>query len=65
MNEMALTKADLSLLATYADGPRIWDATSLMAAVHRLLSLDLIEPVQGGSALRLTTAGRAMLEETS
>jgi hypothetical protein len=64
-----LVPDDLDMLRSYADGPRIWDATSLLPAVYRLADQGLIElapPEDDGSppsrgAYRLTAAGRAVL----
>jgi DNA-binding PadR family transcriptional regulator len=54
---------ELQLLASYADGPRIWDAASLFPTVMSLHDRGLIEPVtQDGVAFRLTDAGRARLQ---
>jgi hypothetical protein len=54
------------LLATYADGPRIWDATVMVPGVSELERLGLIEPVPGqGGAYQLTNAGRAELGDES
>lgn len=50
------------LLATYTDGPKIWDATVLVPGVSELERLGLIEPVPGqGGAYQLTNAGWAEL----
>lgn len=61
--EPELDEDAATLLATYANGPRIWDAAVIFPIVVRLDSLGLITPASpGGSAYRLTTAGhRALL----
>jgi hypothetical protein len=54
------------LLATYADGPRIWDAAVMVPGVFELERLGLIEPVPGrGGAYQLTSAGQAELGDES
>lgn len=50
-----------NLLASYARGPRIWDAASLLPEVTELADAGLIEPVPGSAAYQLTSAGRAEL----
>lgn len=55
---------DIELLKSYADGIRIWDATSLLPAVYELSRLRLIEPAGGDHssyAYQLTDAGRIVL----
>jgi hypothetical protein len=55
---------ELRLLRSYASGPRIWDAASLMPAVFSLQEQGLTEPVPGNdSAFRLTDAGRERLHQ--
>ena len=60
-----ITPDELRLLRSYADGPRIWDAASLVPTVHRLEDLGLIErkptPEGGSSARQLTARGRQVL----
>lgn len=62
---MAGTGRDLELLSSYANGPRIWDAASIMPDVHSLHDQGLIEPVAGidgnRGAYQLTEAGRQAL----
>jgi hypothetical protein len=56
---------DLDLLATYADGPRIWDAASLIPDVYELERLGLIERVPNrNGAFQLTAKGSALLGST-
>lgn len=52
-----------SLLASYADGPRIWDAAILQPDVAELAEAGLIEPAPGGSpgSYKITAAGRDAL----
>jgi hypothetical protein len=64
-----MTPDDERLLASYAEGPRIWDAAALAPAVYRLADQGLIEPGppadDGGppsrGAYRLTARGRQAL----
>jgi hypothetical protein len=51
---------ELRLLATYADGPRIWDAASVYRLVLQLDAKGLIAPADGGTHA-LTAAGRRAL----
>ena len=54
------------LLASYADGPRIWDAAILQPNVAELLDAGLIEPhpERGGQGVnQITAAGRKALED--
>lgn len=52
-----------SLLASYRDGPRIWDAASLQDEVLGLAEEGLIERVPDRpGAYRLTDAGRQALD---
>ena len=51
------------MLHSYASGPRIWDAASLVSEVAALAGAGLIEPVPDSAAYRLTDAGRAELRE--
>lgn len=60
-----MTPAELGLLRSYADGPRIWDAASLQRTVGALADKGLIEPVpdpERPGAYRLTGAGRQALD---
>jgi len=60
---------DTDLLRSYANGPRIWDATAILPAVYRLAGQGLIEPAppaENGSArstycYQLTDAGSQVL----
>jgi len=57
-----MTPGELSLLRSYAGGPRIWDAASLEPVVCSLEEKSLIEPVPGcGPLRRLTDQGRWVL----
>lgn len=56
-----LTPAQLNLLGSYARGPRVWDAASILPGVHALAGKGLIEPCGDNGAHRLTDAGRAAL----
>jgi hypothetical protein len=64
-----LNPEDMDLLRSYANGPRIWDATAIVPAVFRLHGQGLIEPAppaEDGSArstycYQLTDAGRQVL----
>lgn len=66
-----LTAGDLDLLRSYAGGPRIWDAASILPAVYRLAGEGLIEPAltdlgdgpEDRGAYQLTGAGRTVMEE--
>jgi hypothetical protein len=50
--------AELDLLRTYANGPRIWDAAALLPAVTSLRDQGLITPsADNARADRLTAAG--------
>jgi hypothetical protein len=51
------------LLASYAKGPRIWDAAAIVPDVFKLAAEGLIEPVPGrdDGAYQLTGKGRAEL----
>lgn len=65
-----LDNDDLAFLRSYADGPRIWDASALAPRVFGLAARGLIEPApeydDGTPAsafrYRLTEAGRQLLE---
>ncbi len=50
------------LLATYADGPRIWDAAALYPTVVSLQEKGVIVPVPGSSASAITAAGRRAIK---
>ena len=55
---MSSESIDHELLASYADGPRIWDAADIWPHVLELAEAGLIEPVPDrGGAYRLTMAG--------
>jgi hypothetical protein len=55
---------ELELLRSYANGPRIWDAASIVPQVWALAAKGLIEPVDAnGRTYRLTEAGRKALRE--
>lgn len=55
--------ADIQLLQSYKNGPRIWDAAEIVPRVFELADQGLIEPVPGrGGAYQLTSAGRKRLE---
>lgn len=56
----ALDPGELSLLRSYADGPRIWDAAAVLPEVLALYDRGLIEPAHG-AAFRLTGLGRQAL----
>ena len=59
-----MTEGELELLRSYANGPRIWDAASIVPQVWALADKGLIEPVDAnGRAYRLTGAGRKALRE--
>jgi hypothetical protein len=65
-DETGMTPSELSLLRTYADGPLIWDAASLMHDVLSLADQGLIEPVpdpERPGVYQLTDAGRQVLNE--
>jgi hypothetical protein len=51
-----------NLLRSYARGPRIWDAASLLPGVLELADAGLIEPVPDSTAYQLTAAGQAELD---
>jgi len=53
---------DLDLLRSYEDGPKIWDATSILPGVYALEDKGLIEPVGCSGAYQLTGAGHAELD---
>jgi hypothetical protein len=54
------------LLATYTDGPKIWDATVLVPGVFELERLGLIERVPDrGGAYQLTSKGQTYLTDHS
>lgn len=65
----SLSGRDLGLLASYADGPLIWDAADLFAIVCRLAERGLLEPArtdigygpEDRGAYQLTEAGRVVL----
>jgi DNA-binding PadR family transcriptional regulator len=67
-----MTPDDQNLLRSYASGPRIWDAASIVPGVYRLEGQGLIEPAppeDDGSppsrgAYQLTAKGRRVLAET-
>jgi hypothetical protein len=55
--------ADVQLLQSYKNGPRIWDAAEIVPRVFELAGQGLIEPVPDrGGAYQLTSAGRKRLE---
>lgn len=56
-----LTGGELSMLRSFAAGPRIWDAVSLQPQVTVLSELGLIEPAVPRNSYRLTQAGRQVL----
>ena len=60
-----MTPDEQSLLRSYAAGPRIWDAASLLPAVISLANQGLIEPCPGElrAAYQLTEQGRHALGE--
>lgn len=65
-----MAAGDQSLLSSYEDGPRIWDAASIVPDVYRLHAQGLIEPVPCDpdetvwrGAYRLTEKGRQALRE--
>jgi hypothetical protein len=58
-----MTKDELSLLRSYASGPKIWDAVTLLPTVYALADQGLIEPVGDSGAYQLTMAGREALRE--
>lgn len=55
-----LTNDERELLASYRNGPRIWDAASIYPTVTSLAQRGLIQP-SGGAAYELTNAGQAVL----
>lgn len=64
MSAADLTTEELSLLRSYADGPRIWDAASVFEVVLRLAAKGLVEPADGdGGRYALTDAGRDVLNQ--
>jgi DNA-binding PadR family transcriptional regulator len=58
-----LTMDELELLRSYENGPRIWDAASIVPEVWALEKKGLIEQFdpEDGRKYRLTEAGRAAL----
>lgn len=58
-----MTPDEARLLRSYADGPRIWDAASLLPVVHNLAGQGLIEPANERGAYQLTERGRQVLTE--
>ena len=49
------------LLATFENGPRIWDAAAVFAVVVELAAAGLVEPVPDSRAYAITPKGRAHL----
>lgn len=60
-----MTKNELDLLRSYANGPKIWDAASIVPTVYALEDLGLIELASENGTYRLTEAGRTALREAS
>lgn len=60
----AESQKDRKLLATFANGPRIWDAADLFATVCRLESAGFVQFVGNGPLAKITETGRAALECT-
>jgi len=59
---MSLTPEQAGLLASFADGPRIWDAASLQPDLAALQDAGLIELAPGAyAAMQLTEAGHTAL----
>ena len=60
-------EVDYELLASYADGPRIWDAADICPRVQELAEAGLIEPApeHGTGAYQLTMAGSLELARDS
>lgn len=62
------TTDELRLLASYEEGPRIWDAAVLQPDVHSLLQQKLIEPhpdPDQAGADQITQLGRDALEASN
>lgn len=61
-----MNKEEASLLRSYANGPRIWDASAILPGVWALAGKGLIEPVgdERAGVYQLTEAGREALEES-
>jgi len=57
-----LPKELLDLLKSYVDGPRIWDASSILPKVYVLENKGLIERDGNRGAYRLTDLGRMELD---
>jgi hypothetical protein len=56
-----LDNRDLELLASYENGPRIWDAASVFARVLVLEDRGFVAPAGESGQYALTEAGRARL----
>jgi hypothetical protein len=63
MSKITLTAGQLRLLQSYADGPRIWDAASVMNTVYELRDLRLITPSPDMRTDELTELGRQTLDQ--
>jgi hypothetical protein len=56
-----LTDDQARLLATFADGPKIWDERGLFEIVGQLHDLGLVRFVGDGPKAEITEAGRQAL----
>lgn len=57
-----LNKEQLDLLASFANGPKIWDATPLFAIVCEMHDAGYVKFIGDGPKAEITDAGRALLE---
>ena len=58
-----LTKNQRELLASFRDGPKIWDAATLFKIVCELESAGYVKFVDDGPKAEITDAGRCALIE--
>lgn len=62
MDDVTLDKDEAELLASYENGPRIWDAAAVFERVLRLETKGLVRHVEGG-LYALTDNGRQVLAQ--
>jgi hypothetical protein len=56
-----VNKGEQELLRSYENGPRIWDAVSVLLRVYALEDKGLVEPAGTSGAYQLTEAGGKIL----